>query len=237
MQRLPTRSVHLDRLWRLCNDTAATAEIEIDKWTDAILATFCSSDGWKPTQLRAMLRCGEFVQYLVDFAHANTKPKSSKWWPRRKATQNRALVAPFAADLHIVIFVDLGKTRSIVCAADLPALGLTEMETFQRAINNVAEMTDDTPIVDHPDDPKILVLNTEDHFAASRLIMKDWNPLVEDVGGTLIAAVPSQDIVLFAKGDDPAMAARLSSQAKQTMKTSINPLSSKIIHWNGTIWR
>ena len=74
-------------------------------------------------------------------------------------------------------------------------------------------------------------------YAASRaLYPADWASLAQANGGHLIIAVPSRDMLLYAKGDDEAAIAALGARAMAVFASSPLGISSDVYRWNGDGW-
>jgi hypothetical protein len=65
---------------------------------------------------------------------------------------------------------------------------------------------------------------------------KNWKTIVKAKGGSLMCALPANNLIICADGDDAQTAKIVHDEALIAMKKAERPLSSQVISWQDGAW-
>jgi uncharacterized protein YtpQ (UPF0354 family) len=120
---------------------------------------------------------------------------------------------------------------------DLEALKLSETEAFDAAKANLA--TDLKPLASvlKPVVGKSIGYLEEHAYDSSRLVLHDeWRQLANDLGGSLIVAVPTTSVLLYGSGATAEAVDAMRTFALNVGRKSQRPLSPLVFRWTSEGW-
>ena len=154
--------------------------------------------------------------------------KSKDWVAQTHQTTANVADMTLVGDLHAVVAWDGPNGLDYDMGGDLPE------EALMEALNNVLSRVEQ--LVLHGEDPFLLAAGGR--FEPSLLLAgKIWDELVDRVQGDLVAAVPSQDVLLISGTGDPERYARFVQTARTPLDEGHQGLiSTQILRWQSGSW-
>jgi hypothetical protein len=76
----------------------------------------------------------------------------------------------------------------------------------------------------------------DNHTAARLLLPEPWSKIAADGGGSLFAAAPARDIVVWTTSADENEQRALRGQARTAFQSRSYPISPAILRWTGSGW-
>ena len=117
---------------------------------------------------------------------------------------------PLAGDLWIFYAIDLPDRLQYLTGGQLAAIGVERGELRALAIENLGRLISGVVRIEGNDDLGVYAIYGDGTYESSFLLLDAfWAATSEQLGAPPVIGVPSRDIVLFARSDDPeATAAR-----------------------------
>jgi len=148
-----------------------------------------------------------------------------------------AIAVPIGGGLDLVCVIGRGAEARVLTDADLPALGLDRSAVVALAEANAEAGLRPLGETIQPQPPGTIGQISGDLDSASHLLLHDdWARTASAMGGKLLVAAPSSDILLYADGSSPGAADMLSRAAQHVMASAERPLSATVLRWTRTGW-
>ena len=218
------QQVFLNRVWDFCERDRRNCRKEVDSFLanmpSVVLET---TDDSKPSDIRVVVRPSAYVEQL------------------RKLGADRAdykgVFRPFAGDLWMICVLDMPHGVATLNQAGLAKLHLTEDEAFALGLKNLTATL--APLAEHSHEPKNSPINfaTGDFYESSRMLLHDsWSGLAKAMGGHLIVAVPSSDVLVYGDGTAQLNRTALGGLVHEIVGKAPKPISSDLYEWTPTGW-
>ncbi len=205
--------VHLDNLYRDLSATPAEREAQIRQFVSGIASPVLTRETLGPehrTRLRPVIRDAAFVAEL-----------------RRRAPGEDALLAdPLVADLWVLYVLDLARTIQYVTAADLEPLALPREALRATAL---AGLRAGLPSVRIQGGPVFLIVADGTYDSSVLLLDEVWTRIEAQLGGPVVAAVPTRSLVAFAAAGDVEAVEQLRALAREGEREGAYPVSRTLL--------
>jgi len=144
---------------------------------------------------------------------------------------------PLAGNLHTMVVLDMPRAVRSVDGRHLTELKLTQDQAFEIAARNTLAAL--PPIAEKAKPVqrgRIGHISGNVYEVGRVAIHAEWAGLAEAQGGTLLIALPTTDVVLYAPEATPAAINALRKIAEQLMQKASNPMSSAVLRWTKDGW-
>lgn len=141
---------------------------------------------------------------------------------------------PLVGDIATLFVFDFPESMAYVTATDADALSLTTEGLLELALGNFAARSAQGHIEGNPDTYCYFVL--DENYESSLLLDRAfWVKLAEEMG-SVVAAVPTRSLLMFADGSRPDAKAKLRAMAVTAEATWPNPISNQLLLWRDGGW-
>lgn len=139
------------------------------------------------------------------------------------------LMRPFAGDLALVIALDFPATMRIFTSEDARKLGITEEQAIEIGRENLQATLN--PLSDYPaptGKQSIRYLDDSSYEASRMLLHAEWRAVAEALGGSLVAGVPSPDLLVYGRVDSAQSLDALRTFVYEAVRRAARPLSASL---------
>lgn len=219
-------TLSLDNLWRQCGGRFEGCEA-VDRYLRSVEATLAGQGlEPRPELVRAVLKDREWVEYVR---------RSLAEGPSDKAEENALVLRPFVADLFVVYVLDMPDGMKMLTRGDAAKLALDDSRLHELALANLGEAAGDIPFRPLEAGSAIRLVQVGDSYEASRVLLHDrWAPIAATVKGSLVAAAPARDTVVFTGSEEDI--AGLSALVHRLVDEAPHPLSPTLLRWTKEGW-
>lgn len=215
---------NLDRIYSYCLANAAGCKDEVDRYIQGTRQALLDRNT-PPSKkaVRLVIRTADYLQA----AQAAMPDKGSAHIQSR----------PFVEGLVVIAMIDTPRALKSMQEDDAKTLGLTGEQVFDLGLTNLRRELVPLMEVARIANPGSIGYLSGDVFHPSRLLLKDsWAPLAKAQNGTLLAAIPTTDSVIYLAEDTPLAIAAFRSVIRQAMSQAPNPLSDTVLRWHAGGW-
>ncbi|MCC6522651.1 MAG: DUF1444 family protein [Polyangiaceae bacterium] len=212
----------LHNAWRYCTASPEACDATLDKLVDATLRA-------PPPESLA-------VEHLrpVLFGEATSASQATL---ATAAPPFRPVLRPFVADLQVGYAFDSADHMVHLQARHLERLGLDAEAVHARAVANLEHAAAPFEPFRVAPGQNIYGLSTRDSYDAPRLLLDArWAALAARHGGTLVAGVPTRDVVLFAPNATARDIDILRGAVALAYANQPNPISRTLLRWREHGW-
>lgn len=215
---------NLDRIFDFCNRSPAHCEDAASQYTRGIAEHLADrQDALEASMVRVAVRPREYVE--------STRRQLPPDAPR-------IVARPLTGELMEVAVVDFPTSIRLFTAADAKALKLTEKEVFELGRNNLRATLRPLGEYAQPTASASFRYLGDSPYESSRLALhSEWQAIARMLGGELIVAVPSPDLLFYGRGDSAAAVGALRSMARKAADESERPLSVSVFKWTEKGWK
>ncbi len=213
--------VNLDRINAVCTAEPNQCDVALSDFVGKI-AQLVKDEAAPPAreQLRAVVRPTDYRDEM-----------------KRELGGSEPVTAPLDGGLIVMCYFDMPTAMRVATDADIKSLGLTSDDAIALCKRNVEAALSPllTQIKELPD--RAFGTLSGDPYQSSRIIFHDdWAPVAAKMGGHLIVAVPSADLVIYGREQDAAAVGALAALAKNVFQKSQRPISTDVFRWTPTGW-
>jgi uncharacterized protein YtpQ (UPF0354 family) len=212
--------VNLDRLFDVCQTDATVCPREVRHFVKTA-CEIAAQTGAKatPAMLVALVRDRSYLEGLDP------------------AVRAKLIWEPWLGELIIVYAVDLGSNVRGMQEHDLADAGISRQELPRIARNNVeaklGKVADGLQC--HGSD--VTALKFGNYLESSRLLLSDaWSALAPSAKGSIVAAVPAADVLLFVCKPDADGLGKLQRLAESFWQTAQRRVSRTPVQWSAHGW-
>lgn len=130
-------------------------------------------------------------------------------------------------DLWIVYAVDESERMSTLKRDHVSALEINDSELRTLAVRNLCALL--PPIERHGGGPWYLLSAGQDYVASLLLLDDVWSQLADSVEGSIVAAAPSRDILMYTGSDSPEGLAAMRAQAAKIVSSGSYVISESLL--------
>lgn len=209
---------NLDRTWNFCRrnpedcDTVALAYVDRAPSIirEALIPITADS-------LKIIVRPSDYVTPTTDLQLVAGKIVGDIWW---------------------IIVIDTPTSTRTLNSKNLEGLGLTQERAYEIARSNVEKGLKPSSAVAQSLPPGAIGTIVGGYFESSRILFPEkWEELSKAMGGQLIVATPSPELVLFADGSTPMAVDAFAAFAQEQSRRSERPLLPTVLRWTPTGWQ
>jgi hypothetical protein len=152
--------------------------------------------------------------------------------------EDNALVArDFLADVRIMYALEFAEGVQLVSHGMMKSWGMDIDRLHQRALANLDRAHGEIAIKPVGKLPWLSVIETEDGYAASRVLLHwRWAELTLQLGDTLVLGMPTRDVVVFTSTLAPDRLAQLAETVETVERHQGRPVSRKLFQWTPQGW-
>lgn len=145
---------------------------------------------------------------------------------------------PFVGDLFAAYVVDLPQAVRSLSAADMTSLGLARGDLPSLARANLAHrLGSSVELLARAKPGSVAVVQTGSYFESSRLLLvDDWVALAARLTQPMFAAVPANDVLVFAVAPPAEQLAKLRGAIQGLYASSERPVSPHLYRWDAGRW-
>ncbi|HVJ55543.1 MAG TPA: hypothetical protein VM689_23990 [Aliidongia sp.] len=215
-------SMSLTNVYSTCMRNAAQCDQIVAGHVSSMAASHASiNEPVKRRSLRVIVRPATYIE-------AMKRNLAGRWEP---------VAAPLAGGYWMIAAADMPEAIQMVTTRDLPHLKLSSEEALEDGKKHLqAAMRRHIKAALKAPRPGISVL-TNDPYASSLLAFPElWAPVADMVGGDLLVAVPSADVVLYSPGKGADAAKRLQAAAQEIMARADRVFTDTVFRWGEDGW-
>jgi uncharacterized protein YtpQ (UPF0354 family) len=215
---------NLDRIFGFCKSNQRACSSEVDRYVAGASEAYRYRTA-PPTKsaVRIVVRSKEYVEAARSNAGS---PGPIDLQPR-----------DFIEGLVALPALDGKSTLKMLGVKDNDALGLTAQEAYELGLSNLRkELKPLMEVAKVPGRGQIGQL-VGDFFHPSRLLLHEtWAPLVKEMGGVLIVAIPVTDALIYVGEDTERAIDALRTLTKNAYNRAPNKLSATLLRWREAGW-
>jgi hypothetical protein len=215
---------NLDRIFDFCTRAPAHCEDAASQYTSGIAEHLAGrEDALEAPMVRVAIRPREYLE------------SAQKQMP---ADAPRILARPLTGELMEVAVVDFPTSIRLFTAADAKALKLTEKAVFELGRNNLRATL--KPLGEYPQptaDASFRYLGDSPYESSRLALHSEWKAIARMLGGELIVAAPSADLLFYGRGGSPTAVGALRTMARKAAGESERPLSTSVFKWTEKGWK
>lgn len=153
--------------------------------------------------------------------------------------EDNALVArEFVADVRIMYALEFREGVQLVSHGMMKSWGMDIDRLHQRALANLDRAHGDIAVKAVGKLPWLNVIETEDGYAASRVLLHwRWAELTLTLGDVLILGMPTRDVVVFTSTLEPEKIEQLRETVETVERHQGRPVSRKLFQWTPQGWQ
>lgn len=153
------------------------------------------------------------------------------------AEDSAPVTRPFRGDIQIACVAVRKGTLSFVVRADLLRLEMTEGELHALALTNTQAALGPMPEISPEDTPRLHILQPGNPLECARLIdHAGWAPITTALGGSLCAAAPTREAILFTGPITDEDVAALKVAADEIYRSGRHQISPAVLRWTAEGW-
>lgn len=151
--------------------------------------------------------------------------------PASFAQAGVSVTFPFLEDVLIGIVVDAENGYAFVRAEDIERWAIGLVDLYETARENLQQASQDLGVSFYPGPPAIVALDTNDGYAAARLLLPSLRQFVSQrIGSPFYAGIPNRDfLIMWANSDDVEFRVRVERQLLDDSQSRSHPLTSRIL--------
>jgi uncharacterized protein YtpQ (UPF0354 family) len=140
----------------------------------------------------------------------------------------------FPGDLVILWVLDSPTSTSSVTAELLEDNRLDTEKLAEKALENLTRKASD--IQTSSENGMTFVL-LDEYYESSLMLLPDLWQAIDDDLGTVVAGVPSRDLLIYVDGDNPDDVAELRDLVERMSGQLSYPVSGDLFRWDGSAWQ
>lgn len=150
---------------------------------------------------------------------------------------NALVVRVFSADVQVMYALELKEGAQLVSHGMMKSWGMDLDRLHQRALANLDRAHGEIPVKQVGRLPWLSVIETEDGYAASRVLLHwRWAEMTLQLGDTLILGMPTRDVVVFTATLEPEKIEQLRETVETVERYQGRPVSRRLFQWTPQGW-
>lgn len=151
---------------------------------------------------------------------------------------NSLAVNGFVADVQIMYALEFEEGAQLVSQGMMNAWGMDLERLHQRALANLDRAQGEFAIKQVGKLPWLYVIETEDGYAASRVLLHwRWAELTLKLGEALVLGMPTRDVVVFTATLEPEKIDQLRETVMTVERYQGRPVSRQLFQWTPQGWQ
>ena len=170
----------------------------------------------------------------VQLARVNRQTDNPAQW----FEDNALVTRDFIADVQVMYALELPEGPRLVSHGMMKSWGMDSDRLHQRAMANLDGSLDAIRIKPVGKLPWLYVIDTDDGYAASRILLHwRWAELTLRLGDVLIIGMPTRDVVVFTASLDPDRIAQLRETVETVERHQGRPITRALFMWTPQGWQ
>jgi hypothetical protein len=150
---------------------------------------------------------------------------------------NALVVREFIADVQVMYVLEVPDGPRLVSYGMMKGWGMDPDRLHQRAMANLEGRYGEFAIKPVGKLPWLYVIDTEDGYAASRILLHwRWADMTLKLGDVLIVGMPTRDVVVFTASLEPGRIAQLRETVETVEKHQGRPVTRMLFQWTPQGW-
>ncbi len=150
---------------------------------------------------------------------------------------NALVVRAFTADVQVMYALEFQEGAQLVSHGMMKGWGMDYERLHQRALANLDRAHGEIAIKPVGKLPWLSVIETEDGYAASRVLLHwRWAELTLTLGDVLVLGMPTRDVVVFTATLDPEKIGQLRETVETVERHQGRPVSRRLFQWTPQGW-
>lgn len=150
---------------------------------------------------------------------------------------NALVVRAFSSDVQVMYALEFKEGPQLVSHGMMKSWGMDADRLHQRALANLDRAHGEIAIKQVGKLPWLSVIETEDGYAASRVLLHwRWAELTLTQGDILILGMPTRDVVVFTATLDPQKLDQLQETVETVERHQGRPVSRRLFQWTPQGW-
>jgi len=214
---------NLDRIFAFCSKAAEQCDAATSQYVAGVSGAV--KDRIRPIE-PSMIRLNVRPRKGLESAQQQLPPDAP-----------RIVLRPFAGDLALTAVLDFPTAMRMFTNEDAKKLGITEDQAVEIGRSNLRASL--KPITDFPPltAERFFRYLGDSPYESSRLILhSDWAPVAKALGGSLIVAVPSSNLLVYGRGDSELAVDAIRAFVRDAVRKTDRPLSTSLFRWTENGW-
>ncbi len=142
-----------------------------------------------------------------------------------------SITYPFLDEVLISVVVDAEHGYAYVRSEDVERWQVSLIDLYEAACANLTEASQNLGVSYYQGPPSIIALDTNDGYAAARILLPSLRQFVsERLGSPFCAGIPNRDfLIMWSANTDAAFQSRMKSQLAEDASSRSHPLSDRIL--------
>jgi hypothetical protein len=150
---------------------------------------------------------------------------------------NALVVRAFSSDVQVMYALEFKEGAQLVSHGMMKSWGMDAERLHQRALANLDRAHGEIGIKQVGKLPWLSVIETEDGYAASRVLLHwRWAELTLKLGDILILGMPTRDVVVFTATLEPEKIGQLRETVETVERYQGRPVSRRLFQWTPQGW-
>lgn len=151
--------------------------------------------------------------------------------PAAFARAGVSVTYPFLDEVLISVVVDAEHGYAYVRTEDVERWQVSLIDLYESACENLTEASQNLGISFYEGPPSIIALDTNDGYAAARILLPSLRQFViERLGSPFCAGIPNRDfLIMWSAKTDSQFQSRMQSQLVEDTLSRSHPLSNRIL--------
>ena len=214
---------NLDRIFAFCAKTAEQCDAAISQYVTGVSGVV--KDRIRPIEA-SMIRLNVRPRKALDSAQQQLPPDAP-----------HLVLRPFVGELALTAVLDLPTAMRMLTNEDAKKLGISEDQVIEIGTNNLRASLKPLSAYPLPTADKSFRYVSDSPYESSRLILHpDWAPVAKALGGSLLVAVPSSDLIVYGRGDSQLAVDALRTLVRDAVRKTDRPLSTALFRWTESGW-
>ena len=216
---------NLDRIFDYCTRSPAHCEDAASQYTGGIAEHL--ADRGEHALEASMVRIAVRPREYVESTRRQLPPDAP-----------HIVARPLTGELMEVAVVDFPASIRLFTTEDAKTLGLTEQAVFELGRKNLRATL--KPLGEYPQptaDASFRYLGDSPYESSRLALHAEWRAIARMLGGELIIAVPSPDLLFYGRGGSATAVGALRAIAGKAADDSDRPLSASVFKWTEKGWQ
>lgn len=151
--------------------------------------------------------------------------------PAAFARSGVSVTYPFLDEVLISVVVDAEHGYAYVRTEDVERWAVSLIDLYESACENLTEASQNLGVSYYQGPPAIIALDTNDGYAAARILLPSLRQFVtERLGSPFCAGIPNRDfLIMWSAESDNEFQSRMKSQLVEDTLSRSHPLSNRIL--------
>jgi uncharacterized protein YtpQ (UPF0354 family) len=217
-------TIYLNNIWQACETERRHCRQSINEFVANIVGSAKEESApVKVENIRAIVRTADYADQARKMAD--------------RVPDHAPIVRQEAGELWLICVVDSPHGVRTLQRADLTKLSLTQDQAIALALKNTGAALPPLEADTHEVKKSGLKFAAGDFYESSRMLLHDsWAEISKAMGGHLVIAVPSNDVLIYGNGSGNGDRMALSAFAKTVIEKAPKPMTATLFQWTKAGW-